>query len=246
MKTQFALNLSEIMIERGISQSELARLSGISQSSISDYLNSRYEPKQDKVDAIATALMVSPSMLVGTQPHPLETAPNLTPYQLSTLRLMRGMSLQGQEVVYNQAELVKATGKYNRPDVVEDYTPLYTLGTAAAGSGHYNIDGVETYRLIMTTEIPEHDFTLDVEGDSMFPSIMDGDVVFVVKDYDKIDNKIYVLDIDGETVVKRVVFETDKIILKSDNPEWDDREVTGFELEHTRIEGRVVGWETPE
>ena len=40
----------------------------------------------------------------------------------------------------------------------------------------------------------------------MFPAIMDGDVVFVRKDYDRIDNKIYVLDIDGETVVKRVIF----------------------------------------
>jgi phage repressor protein C with HTH and peptisase S24 domain len=48
-----------------------------------------------------------------------------------------------------------------------------------AGSGFYNEDYIENYRLIMTTEIPEHDFTLDVEGNSMFPAIMDGDVVFV-------------------------------------------------------------------
>ena len=70
----------------------------------------------------------------------------------------------------------------DRPEAIELVTEaqaLYTLGTAAAGSGFYNEDYIENYRLIMTTEIPEHDFTLDVEGNSMFPAIMDGDVVFV-------------------------------------------------------------------
>lgn len=119
MKAQFALNLAEFMVERNMSQSELSRLSGIAQSSISDYLNGKCEPKQDKVDAIASALMVSPSMLIGSQPHPLETSEDLTPYQIATLKLMGDMSLQGQSRVANYAEDLHSSGNYNRqPKVI--------------------------------------------------------------------------------------------------------------------------------
>ncbi len=49
----------------GISQAELAKRTGIRPSSISDYLNGRYAPKQDKIALIAEALNVSPAWLMG-------------------------------------------------------------------------------------------------------------------------------------------------------------------------------------
>ena len=57
--------LKSIMSERKITQSELSKRTGIRQSSISDWLNGRYEPKQDKIYLIAQALGVSPSWLLG-------------------------------------------------------------------------------------------------------------------------------------------------------------------------------------
>lgn len=65
MATIFQKNLINILNERKLTQSELAKKTGITQSSISDYINGKYEPKQDKVDAIASALNVRPSFLVG-------------------------------------------------------------------------------------------------------------------------------------------------------------------------------------
>lgn len=53
------------MAEHKISQTELAKRTGIRQSSISDWLNNRYEPKQDKVYLLANALNVSPAWLLG-------------------------------------------------------------------------------------------------------------------------------------------------------------------------------------
>jgi len=248
MGDSFADILSDLMRERNMQQADLVRLTGISKGAISSYLSGEYVPKQNNTYKIAQALNVDVGDLL--QWGAKKRRQLVRSYTINkTVEILEQLNNDGQEVVYKQAELVKASGKYDRPEAIELVTEaqaLYTLGTAAAGSGFYNEDYIENYRLIMTTEIPEHDFTLDVEGNSMFPAILDGDVVFVRKEFDRIDNKIYVLDIDGETVVKRVVFKTDKIILKSDNPEWDDREVTGFELERTRIEGRVVGWETPE
>lgn len=65
MSTQFINRLKSVMAEHKISQTELAKRTGISQSSISDWLNNRYEPKQDKVYLLANALNVSPAWLLG-------------------------------------------------------------------------------------------------------------------------------------------------------------------------------------
>lgn len=65
MATIFQKNFIEALNKKKMTQSELARRSGITQSSISDYINGKYEPKQDKVDRIAAALNISPSFLVG-------------------------------------------------------------------------------------------------------------------------------------------------------------------------------------
>jgi len=71
MSIQFINRLKSVMAEHKISQTELAKRTGISQSSISDWLNNRYEPKQDKVYLLANALNVSPAWLLGyDEPNP--------------------------------------------------------------------------------------------------------------------------------------------------------------------------------
>lgn len=53
------------MLNRNITQSELSKATGITQSSISYWMRRKYLPKQDKVDIIARALDVTPSYLMG-------------------------------------------------------------------------------------------------------------------------------------------------------------------------------------
>ena len=61
----FKDRLKQIMSERKISQSELSRRTGIGRNSISDYLNGKYEAKQDKVFELAKALNVNKRGLWG-------------------------------------------------------------------------------------------------------------------------------------------------------------------------------------
>ena len=77
----------------------------------------------------------------------------------------------------------------------------------------------------------------------MMPLILDGDIAFIQKDYDKINNEIYAVDVDGRTYIKRVIFETDQLILRSINEDYEDIIVT--EKNNVRILGLVVGWTTP-
>ncbi len=65
MKEKLSKRLAQIMEELDLNQTELGKLANITPSSISDYLNERYMPKQDKIDAIARACNVSPSWLMG-------------------------------------------------------------------------------------------------------------------------------------------------------------------------------------
>jgi transcriptional regulator with XRE-family HTH domain len=61
----FKVRLSEAMATKNISQSELSRLTGIGRNSISDYLNGKYEAKQDKVFLLAKYLNVNEAWLLG-------------------------------------------------------------------------------------------------------------------------------------------------------------------------------------
>lgn len=65
MKSSFQDRMKEVMLNRNITQSELSKATGITQSSISDWMRGKYQPKQDKVDIIAKALDVTPSYLMG-------------------------------------------------------------------------------------------------------------------------------------------------------------------------------------
>ena len=63
MVETFHTRFKKVLDESGITQTELSRLTGIRASSISDYYNGKYTPKQDKVTLIANALNISPSWL---------------------------------------------------------------------------------------------------------------------------------------------------------------------------------------
>ena len=62
-KQGFGEHLLSLLKERGLSQADLAKLTGIRASTISDWINGKYLPKQDKRLLIAKALHISPDRL---------------------------------------------------------------------------------------------------------------------------------------------------------------------------------------
>ena len=70
MQNEFQYRLLKTLNERGMTASELSRLSGIGKSDISNYLNGKYLAKQDKVYLLAKALNVDPGWLItGVEPR---------------------------------------------------------------------------------------------------------------------------------------------------------------------------------
>lgn len=80
---EFKDRLREAMESSGKNQSDLARETGIRQSSISDWLKGKYLAKQDKVDLLSHALGVSPSWLMG-----MDAAPEILPIKKKRLPLL--------------------------------------------------------------------------------------------------------------------------------------------------------------
>ena len=65
MEPVLVKRIKQMMQIRDITQADLARITGIRASSISDYLSGKYQPKQDKIALIAGALSVNPVWLMG-------------------------------------------------------------------------------------------------------------------------------------------------------------------------------------
>lgn len=59
----FADNMKQIMTERGITQAELSKITGIGRSSISQYLSGKNEPTPERKVVIAEGLGVDPEEL---------------------------------------------------------------------------------------------------------------------------------------------------------------------------------------
>ena len=128
MSIQFINRLKSVMAEHKITQTELAKRTGIRQSSISDWLNNRYEPKQDKVYLLASALNVSPAWLLGydepdiqkhkdgyyTDPEAAEFAEYLRtrPEARLLFSASRGISKEDMEKAVEYIELLKL--KHNK------------------------------------------------------------------------------------------------------------------------------------
>lgn len=83
MNQKLIQRMKQVMNEKGITQAELSKRTGIRASSISDYLNNRYEPKQDKIYLIAEALSVNPGWLSGRDDS--SATPKTDPFTLKNI-----------------------------------------------------------------------------------------------------------------------------------------------------------------
>lgn len=99
--------------------------------------------------------------------------------------------------------------------------PVPILGTIGCGEGpigEQNFDG-----FFYIDRAIRADYALHTKGDSMIDAgIQDGDVAFLIKDFDVVDGQIYavVFGADDEAVLKKVYRSDSKVILQSCNSEY--------------------------
>lgn len=125
----------------------------------------------------------------------------------------------------------------------ENILNLPVYGKASAGRGYINIDSPLYYMPISKGNFSKKSFFVEISGDSMNPTLEDGEFALVdPENTEYVKNKIYVVTYNDEGYIKRLEFKNKlKVItLKSDNPEYDDIDISEDMQEYFKINGRVV------
>ena len=121
------------------------------------------------------------------------------------------------------------------------------LGEIACGKPKYTNEDRESY--IMAGTNIKADFCLKASGDSMVNArILDGDIVFI-RQQDMVDNgeiAAVVVNNDSEATLKRLFYYQDKglLILKAENPAYEDLIFQGEELNEVHILGKAVAFQS--
>ncbi len=210
--------IKEILNQKQLSMSELARRVDMAKSAVSRYLNKTREFPLNRAEDFAKALGVSTEYLLGVSPmtdlasiyNQLESSRQAKVYEFSK------KELEEQNKVIN-------LGDYNKKD--DDPRVDETLeGYLSAGTGEYLSDAIAEPIRIPKSIIPEqpYDMILQVNGDSMEPMFENGEYVFIHKTKDIRSGQIGVFIIDGESYLKKVYINDDHLRLVSLNKKYED------------------------
>lgn len=146
--------------------------------------------------------------------------------------------------INNNAELKNNLKTY------DDIFPLSVkkfplLGEIACGEPIFANEDRESY-VLAGTDI-NADFCLKAKGDSMIGArILDGDIVFIKK-MSIVDNgDIAAVAVDDEVLLKRFEYarEENILALHSENPRYKTIRYTGEQLDHIRVLGKAVAFQS--
>lgn len=228
-------NVARLMAARNINQDELAKLSSVSQSTISRLLAGLQKSlRTESLTQLAIALNVSIDAL--------------TKYELPE-------ALQPKTTErFRDAIAAYAVDAYSEGDLPSTHAPVQHIDfQISAGSGSEVPVFAETkypmlYRIEWFHRLnvrPEHVRSMGVRGSSMERTLFDGDRIAInTIDVTPANDRVYALILDGEAVVKRLFRQAGGLRIVSDNDDklrYPDTLVSADELsERVQIIGRVI------
>lgn len=110
-------------------------------------------------------------------------------------------------------------------------------GYVSAGTGEQIFDEPQ-FKVAVKGDVPIHDLALQVNGNSMEPMFHDKEVIFIEKTHEIKNGQIGVFIIDGETYVKKVYVEENRLTLVSLNKEYPDLHF--YENQSIELVGKVI------
>ena len=199
--------LRHIMNVRGLSQRKLASLLRLDPSNLSKVLTGKLPVTEGLINRVVADLGVSKQWLRDGRGLPYD-------------KPVRALEVAAPE----EAPLVEAK-------VVAGGVPVYDIdATAGCISLERIFSEVRPVGMVAMPDLPEGSKLIKVQGDSMFPRIINGGYVAVrrVRDMKNIFwGQIYVVQLEDYRMVKFLRRHADpsKVILHSENPDYDDMDV---------------------
>ncbi|MGL5621194.1 XRE family transcriptional regulator [Cetobacterium sp.] len=194
--------LRSLRENKGFSLRQVSIKSGVSHTQIADIEKGVNYGTKEKLDKILMAL--------GASGKEIEKFYDMQDYEKTPESIKKKLEQKSkfEEVNTNQVQMIEL--------------PVY--GRAAAGNGYINMENIirtEYLVAIPGEDFPKGAFIAEVYGESMFPTLLDGDFAIVDPDCNdkNINNQICVVTYNGQTFIKRVVRKEKYVVLMSDNPD---------------------------
>lgn len=198
-----ATRIEQLLLARnGGNQSEMARHVGVSPQAVQKWVAGDSEPRGKNLDLAAEFLGVTPAHLkfgIVMDQHPGAAAP------VPGLLPVRGVEDDDPSLTQIQKVRIKVQAGITGFRVEPEHDDGETMGVPTSW--------VRNERLVMSDL-----YAIVVKGESMEPSLFDGDVI-VVNTADKklVDGAVYAINYEGEVVVKRMARDAGMWWLTSDN-----------------------------
>ncbi len=209
----FSERLRSLRQEYGWSQQRLADELKLSKSSVNMYERGEREPGFETMEAIADLFNVDMNYLYGR-----------TDIKLA-------------DPIMPKAKQTVPPGFMPMPEMVQ--VPL--IGSIACGTPITAEQNIKSY--IGVPAAWRADFALECHGDSMAPTICDGDVVCIRSQPEVEQGQIAAVRIGEEATLKHFYFQNGVMTLLADNPSVCPPMVyTGPQLEEVQVEVLAVGF----
>lgn len=218
--------MKSIRKQQGISADQLAESIGVSRSTIFRYEKGDIEKMPIEVVAnVASSLHVSLIDLMGISNDSISE---------KITEIVSKLNPDRQQNVYNYAD--NQLKEQNNTIVRMPRTQIKLLGAVSAGTGEELQD--DTTEVDYTGTVPEYDYALQVNGDSMEPLFTDQQIIFVKYSEEAFNGQIVIAYVDGKAYVKKYHCNEAKCELVSLNSKYDPIDVSGNE--NFKIKGVVV------
>lgn len=226
-KIIFGQMIDHFRNENGLTMEELGRRLGKNKSSISRWISGERYPKIEEIEEIAKYFNTDVETLIfgfNTKINDITSIYN----QLTTTR---------QERVYNYAEeqLNEQNGQIKEDNII----PIVFGRQSAAGSMIY-VDDVDAEMGVLPSSIVPNGANelVQITGDSMEPIIKKGSEVYLRYQPTVEDGEIAIVRVEDDGVTCKYLYrDGQNIILKSENPEYDDIVV---DAEKVSVIGKVL------
>jgi transcriptional regulator with XRE-family HTH domain len=193
--SSFALNIKELRLEKKLSRAELATYLGVTESAIYGYEQGRSTPNISVAIALANLFSVSLDKLFGRKSDSIDISNIPVVDAGDVIAKPKGKSLDTVPMLYLQQAANAGTASATD----------FTKGTP------FLLPGNKKEGLVM----------LDVKGDSMLPTIVDGDRVICEQITDPLSvayqGITVVVGRDGSVLIKMLTLDKDSYILTSLN-----------------------------
>ena len=200
-KSIFAKNLQRLMDENMSRQADIARLLGVSRSTVSAYCKGMQIPRMDKIEQLSQHFGVSTSELLEEK-NAVITELFESKDDSPIVKIFNELNDDGKDLLLDYGQELLENPEYQAEKLQELRYIKHYLVPAAAGYAA-PIQG-EDYELIeRDSSIPSSaDFCISISGDSMEPYIHDGQRVYVSRDTPE-EFEVGVFFVDGDVFCKQ-------------------------------------------